>query len=582
MSRVLRTGPRWPACADGRTGADQGHGPDGPAQRRGNAARGAGGLRFGDPPLPSSRVAALGVAAPTRTERRAENSDQHSTLSLAGAVAPRCHPLVFSPGAEHADSGLHQPRAAPSASTRSWLVERRRLPLRSRMRANCLRVAMLAVLAGCGAPQSPANSPPAVEPSADQVAASQASHGGDASYKNINFERMLGDLDKAIEPNKASAAAQAESPLTPAQIAAQASKSVVVIKTPSGTGAGFVVAPNLVATCLHVVAGAHAIVVRTEDGIEHGVASVVAYDQPNDLAVLSTDDIAAPQLQLGDFAAVEPGDPVTVIGHPRGLESSVSTGVVSGVRKLDSARQLLQITAPISPGSSGGPVFSQTGRVIGLTRSFLRDGQELNFAVPVAALRGLLASETAPIALAQFAEMTTVKNEPQRPAAPVSAPPPAPALPTFPTTVAGFSFGMTRVQAELACTTSDNQNLKRLGLTWYTLLQVDGVYGSCPFVPEPLDFVKSVRLQFAAGQLVQINLYPTSIQLARERVSGKYGAPGSCLVDDKWIPGSLSVRPKEAGCYWNFAGGTVYVLKARPPIVAYVSDNKQELEKQGF
>src|SRR4029450_1901530 len=79
---------------------------------------------------------------------------------------------------------------------------------------------------------------------------------------------------------------------------------------------------------------------------------------------------------------------IFVLGSPQGLEGTVSTGIVGGLRTLGAAR-LLQITAPISPGSSGGPVFDSTGRVIGIATATSSKGQNLNFALPVNLLRDL-------------------------------------------------------------------------------------------------------------------------------------------------------------------------------------------------
>src|SRR5205814_3847452 len=75
------------------------------------------------------------------------------------------------------------------------------------------------------------------------------------------------------------------------------------------------------------------------------------------------------------------GDAVYAIGNPIGLEGTFSQGVVSGVRAFGSDR-LLQITAPISPGSSGGPVLDQTGTVVGVSVMSIVTGQNLNFAIP--------------------------------------------------------------------------------------------------------------------------------------------------------------------------------------------------------
>ena len=82
------------------------------------------------------------------------------------------------------------------------------------------------------------------------------------------------------------------------------------------------------------------------------------------------------------------GQDVVVLGSPQGLEGTVSTGIVGGLRTLGDVK-FLQITAPISPGSSGGPVFNSVGRVIGVATATSAKGQNLNFALPVNLLRDL-------------------------------------------------------------------------------------------------------------------------------------------------------------------------------------------------
>src|SRR5207249_9807394 len=93
-----------------------------------------------------------------------------------------------------------------------------------------------------------------------------------------------------------------------------------------------------------------------------------------------------------------PGSNVYAIGNPHGLEKSISTGVLSGVRTVGK-RELIQITTPLSHGSSGGPVFESSGKVIGVTASSIEEGQNLNFAVPASAvirlLRGRLSLQSA-------------------------------------------------------------------------------------------------------------------------------------------------------------------------------------------
>jgi tetratricopeptide (TPR) repeat protein len=96
---------------------------------------------------------------------------------------------------------------------------------------------------------------------------------------------------------------------------------------------------------------------------------------------------------------------VFAIGNPRGLEKSISTGVLSGVRTVDK-RELIQITTPISPGSSGGPVFDSSGKVIGVAVGSLEEGQNLNFAVPASAVIRLLRGQS--LESADFSTLVSV------------------------------------------------------------------------------------------------------------------------------------------------------------------------------
>lgn len=118
-------------------------------------------------------------------------------------------------------------------------------------------------------------------------------------------------------------------------------------------------------------------------------------DATNDIAILSS----GAELNLRPLPLAEespkPGTTVFAIGNPAGLEKSITTGVVSGIRDFD-GRQLLQISAPISPGSSGGPILNTRGEVVGVAVGTLERGQNLNFAVPVLFLKKLLSGEAEP------------------------------------------------------------------------------------------------------------------------------------------------------------------------------------------
>ncbi|WP_437309044.1 S1C family serine protease [Sorangium sp. So ce388] len=220
----------------------------------------------------------------------------------------------------------------------------------------------------------------------------------------------------------ASAASREAAAMTPAQIAARATPAVVTIRGDGSLGAGFLVREDgWIATNFHVIAGMSDLQVVLWDQSEHPVLEVLAFDEDRDLAIVR---IHAPRrlplLPLGDSGAVRPGDPVVAIGHPLGLADTVSNGLVSAVRVVDPALTLLQISAPIAPGSSGGPLFNERGEVIGVAAAVATQGQNLNFGVPAAYLKKLLVHPD-PVPLSTFAA-ETADEEPALPAVKRSVP----------------------------------------------------------------------------------------------------------------------------------------------------------------
>jgi len=184
--------------------------------------------------------------------------------------------------------------------------------------------------------------------------------------------------------------------MTPAQIAERALPSVVLIRTPIMIGTGFVVwKDGRIATNLHVLAGAREATVILTDKREFSDIEVLAVDPAHDLAIIRVAAKGLVPLVLGDSGAVKAGEHVVAIGHPLGLGNTVSDGIVSAVRDEDPQARLLQITAPIAPGSSGGPIFNEHAEVIGVATLFASEGQNLNFGVPVSYLKPMLLAEQA-------------------------------------------------------------------------------------------------------------------------------------------------------------------------------------------
>jgi tetratricopeptide (TPR) repeat protein len=151
-----------------------------------------------------------------------------------------------------------------------------------------------------------------------------------------------------------------------------------------GQGSGFVVnREGDVITNYHVLKGAGRAEVRMSDGNVYPVNKIVAEDEQGDLIRVSTNiprNLVQPLPIHASFPEV--GEHIIVMGTPLGLEKTVSDGIVSAVRDIPEFGKVIQVTAPISPGSSGSPVVSMNGEVIGVVSFFLMPGQNLNFAIP--------------------------------------------------------------------------------------------------------------------------------------------------------------------------------------------------------
>jgi hypothetical protein len=179
---------------------------------------------------------------------------------------------------------------------------------------------------------------------------------------------------------------------------------------PASLGSGFFVGEGLIATNVHVVRGASSGQARRVGlARAYAVNSVVAVDARADLAVLKIPGFVGPPLKLGQSEDVAVGDAVYAIGNPEGLEGTFSQGIVSGIRTIGGDK-LLQITAPISPGSSGGPVINARGEVVGVAVAAFSEGQNLNFAIPSSYLASLLKRVGPPRALSAEKDLQTSRD----------------------------------------------------------------------------------------------------------------------------------------------------------------------------
>jgi S1-C subfamily serine protease len=189
-------------------------------------------------------------------------------------------------------------------------------------------------------------------------------------------------------------------------------------------GTGFILDKSgIVATNLHVVAGESAIRIRLYDGSQYPVMQIAGLDPGRDLALLRIQPLKElPVLKLGDSDAVSAGDQIVAIGNPLGVfDYSVTSGLISQIRPVCGPQDIaakrckqeltvLQISAAISPGSSGGPLFNQFGEVVGITTAIITAGQNINLAVPGNYLKPLVAQHIT-ISPDQFAKDTKAAAE---------------------------------------------------------------------------------------------------------------------------------------------------------------------------
>jgi S1-C subfamily serine protease len=155
-----------------------------------------------------------------------------------------------------------------------------------------------------------------------------------------------------------------------------------------GVGSGVVIAPDgYILTNSHVVAGTDLLEVKLQDGPTHR-ASLVGQDPPTDLAVIRVDTAGLAYATIGDSGKLRAGQLVIAIGNPLGLDSTVSIGVVSALGRALRSRDgrlienIIQHTAPLNPGSSGGPLVSSRGHVVGINTAIIAMTQGIGFAIP--------------------------------------------------------------------------------------------------------------------------------------------------------------------------------------------------------
>jgi len=180
--------------------------------------------------------------------------------------------------------------------------------------------------------------------------------------------------------------------LTVPQIVKKWNESTLLIKSIDkngnmlGQGSGFVISENgAIATNYHVVESAYNVLIQFINGKSFKEVSLIASYPSYDITILNIEEeneLFLPVI-LGNSDNIQVGEQILAIGNPYGWENTISDGLISGIREIADFK-LLQITAPVSPGSSGGALFNMKGEVIGITSIGSQwDAQNLNFAIPI-------------------------------------------------------------------------------------------------------------------------------------------------------------------------------------------------------
>ncbi len=226
----------------------------------------------------------------------------------------------------------------------------------------------------------------------------------------VLLEKLYSD-DKAIAKDKIVAASEdemvksvaeslgllEEKEYTAVEISAKAAKSVFYIevfdengKEPIGSASGFFIDDSGIAvTNFHVIRGIYSAAITMTDGSKHKVEKVIGYDEEKDIAILKIEGSGFDALRLGDSDKIVSGEKVYAIGSPKGLENTISEGIISSTSREINGQKMIQITTPISDGSSGGALFNSKCQVIGITTGGISDGQNLNLAVPINTMKSV-------------------------------------------------------------------------------------------------------------------------------------------------------------------------------------------------
>lgn len=184
-----------------------------------------------------------------------------------------------------------------------------------------------------------------------------------------------------------------------------------------GTGSGFVLKNEGIAvTNFHVLEDAFSAKAYFTDGTEAQITGVLGYDAYQDWVVMKLEKGEYPHLELANSENIQGGEKIFTLGSPMGLSNTISEGLISNPNRMVEGQQYIQISAPISEGSSGGALLNERGQVIGITTAGYNSGQNLNFAIPIQGAKSAISSSKV-ITLEQMLKEWTIKHYSELPEA---------------------------------------------------------------------------------------------------------------------------------------------------------------------
>ncbi len=306
-------------------------------------------------------------------------------------------------------------------------------------------------------------------------------------------------------------------------------------------GSGFILRDSrLLVTNAHVLAGFGKAEVKCGDQIAD-VLRITNYDGEVDLVLAETAEIDVAGLELSTVSAIRPGTQVYAFGSPYGLEGTITPGLTSAYRDIE-GRTYIQISTPISPGSSGGPVTDDRGAVIGVTVAALEVAQNINFAIPASAVRAL------PNVDLQLGDLAPWGRERESPSQLPLDPPasPAPEISSGLASFRGHTFGtqcgeIAISEYERRLLPGSTRGLTRFARTYGGELELDvELLGA----PATAIIACSERFGMFAGHY-EINGNADIVALLEGEINKEYGAG---------FPNPISeTEAREMGCFFNYS-----------------------------